>query len=134
MSLISVWLASTEQKHKILKKTIQILYYILTAFAIFLAIKDMSFLEKTSTKIWIFLLSIFFPELFVLLHGISTSSMGVNFFTGSPIEARAHSWYTPKRARTLAPDVSSDSSLPPLVRDGGLPSTPDLPDSSSSLF
>ena len=118
-----------------LKKTIQILYYILTAVAIFLAIKDMSFLERTSTKVWIFLLSIFVPELFVLLHGISTSSMGVNFFTGSPIEAHAHSWYTPKRAPPpLVPDISSDTSSPMLGR-GGLPAAvPELPDSSSSLF
>ena len=115
------------------KKSIQILYYILTAVAIFLAIKDMSFLERTSTKVWVFLLSIFFPELFVILHGISTSSMGVSFFTGSPIEAHSHKFFMPKFHRTakasdaMMPDSTSS---PPLFKDDHLPPL----DSSSSLF
>jgi len=132
MSLFAVWLASTEEKNKMLKKTIQILYYILTALAIFLAIKDMSFLERTSTKVWVFLLSIFFPELFVILHGISTSSMGVNFFTGSPIEAHSRKFFTPKFHREAKmPDAFPDSSSSPLFpKDGQMPPL----DSSSSLF
>jgi hypothetical protein len=133
MSLIAVWLASTEEKNKMVKKSIQILYYILTAVAIFLAIKDMSFLERTSTKVWVFLLSIFFPELFVILHGISTSSMGVNFFTGSPIEAHSHKFFMPKFHKTekMSDAMMPDSTSSPLLfKDGHAPP----PDSSSSLF
>ena len=125
MSLIAVWLASVEEKNKALKKTIQILYYILTALAIFLAIKDMSFLDRTSTKIWVFLLSIFFPELFVILHGISTSSMGVNFLTGSPIEAHSRKFFSPKMHAPEAKDLVPDTSSSPLFGDN-------LKDSSSS--
>lgn len=132
MSLLAVWLSSTEEKNKMLKKTIQILYYVLTALAIFLAIKDMSFLERTSTKVWVFLLSIFFPELFVILHGLSTSSMGVNFFTGSPIEAHSHKFFTPRFHREAKmTDAFPDSSSSPLFPQAS--QAPPI-DGSSSLF
>lgn len=142
MSLIAVWLASVEDKNKTLKKTIEILYYILTALAIFLAIKDMSFLERGSTKVWMFLLCLFFPELFIVLHGISTSSMGVSFFGGSPIEKHSHKWFTPASSRMM-PDSSftADSSdFSPAMPEAGtkgagmMTGWRGVPSSSSSLF
>lgn len=139
MSLIAVWLASVEEKNKTLKKTIEILYYIMTALAIFLAIKDMSFLERGSTKLWMFLLCIFFPELFIILHGISTSSMGVSFFGGSPIEKHSHKWFTPASRMmpdsSLTPDSSDFSPAMQLGKGAGkMMGGGDMPSSSSSLF
>ena len=53
--------------------------------AIYLAIRDMSLQASGGTKIWVFLLAVFEPTLYVLLHGISTSLNGTNFFQSSPI-------------------------------------------------
>ncbi len=62
-----------------------IVYFVLFVLAIYLAIRDMQFLPRTSTKIWVFLLAFFLPELYVLLHGISSSAQGVGFFSGAPL-------------------------------------------------
>ncbi len=62
-----------------------VIYFILFVLAIYLAIRDMQFLPHTSTKIWVFLLAFFLPDLYVLLHGISSSAPGVGFFAGSPM-------------------------------------------------
>lgn len=53
--------------------------------AIYLAIRDMSLQASGSTKVWVFLLAVFEPTLYVLLHGISTSLNGTSFFQSSPI-------------------------------------------------
>jgi hypothetical protein len=55
-------------------------YLAVFAIAIFLAIRDMDSLHDTTTKVWAFLLAIFLPELYVILHGLSNASMGVGFF------------------------------------------------------
>ena len=57
----------------------------ITILAIYLAIRDISLQVHTSTKVWVMLLAIFEPLFFVILHGISTSLSGVNFFQSSPI-------------------------------------------------
>jgi hypothetical protein len=57
--------------------------FLLLAVAVYLAVKDMKYLPKTSTKIWVLLLSILAPEVYVILHGISSSSQGISFFEGN---------------------------------------------------
>jgi hypothetical protein len=57
--------------------------FLLLAVAVYLAVKDMKYLPKTSTKIWVLLLSILAPEVYVILHGISSSSQGISFFAGN---------------------------------------------------
>jgi hypothetical protein len=110
MSLLSIWLASTEQKDKGVRRTVQIIFWVLLAVAVFLAVKDMGLLQHTSTKIWVLLLAITFPELYIILHGISTSSMGVSFFTGSPVESKMGAdWYKPHAKSWGHGDVDSSS-------------------------
>lgn len=155
MSLLSVWLASQEEKNKKTRMIIQIIFWVLLALAVFLAVKDMGLLSHTSTKVWVLLLAVTFPELYIILHGVSTSSMGVNFFTGSPVESKMGSdWFKPKgkswgrgsKAAAMGMDASSTvdgdmgsgmgatgygSSAAPKVPDMA---TPTATDTSSSLF
>jgi hypothetical protein len=154
MSLLCIWLASQEEKNKSTRMIIQVIFWVLLALAVFLAVKDMGLLSHTSTKVYVLLLAILFPELYVILHGISTSSMGVNFFTGSPIESKMGSdWFKPKGkswghgAKTSAMDMDASSSLGSDMGmgasmgygAGSMPkgadmATPTATDTSSSLF
>ena len=58
----------------------------LLGLSVYLAVQDMAMLDRTSTKVWVFLLAALLPELYVVLHGISSSSTGRGFFEASPIE------------------------------------------------
>jgi hypothetical protein len=138
MSLLSIWLASTESKDKAARRAVQIIFWVLLALAVFLAVKDMGLLQHTSTKIWVLLLAISFPELYIVLHGISTSSMGVNFFTGSPVESKmGGDWFKPKGKSWGQKGMDSSSlsemnygaasKAPPM-------STPGATDTTSPLF
>ena len=145
MSILSVWLASQEEKNKGTRMMITVLWFLFLALAIYLAIKDMNLLTHTSTKIWIFGLAVIFPELFVVLHGVSTSSMGVGFFSGSPVESKMGSdWFKPKgkswgrgSKAAAAMDIDASSSFGGDM-GGALPKAPDmstpLTDTSPSLF
>lgn len=53
--------------------------------AIYLAIHDLGFLQSTSTKVAVLALAAIYPDLYILLHWISTSSAGVGFLSGSPV-------------------------------------------------
>lgn len=64
---------------------VTVVYFILFVLAIYLAARDMQFLPNTSTKVWVLLLAFFLPDLYVLLHGISSSAQGAGFFSGSPM-------------------------------------------------
>lgn len=99
-----------------------VLQLVIIGLAIFLAVKDIGMVPHTSTKIWVIALAVLMPELFVILHGISTSSLGVNFFSGSPIEAHVSSFKhgAASKAAKAAASLDLDSSDPT--------------DSSSSLF
>lgn len=89
MALPMLFVCSTNDKSgqgmKTVASVIGLVYIVLFVLAIYLAIRDMQFLQRTSTKIWVLLLSILVPELYVVLHGISSSAQGVSFFAGSPM-------------------------------------------------
>ena len=70
--------------------------------SLFLAVRDMSLLSNTTTKVWVFLMALFMPELYVVLHGISSSSAGLGFFEGAPVESGAalRSWTPSSSVRT----------------------------------
>lgn len=74
---------------QVAKALMNLLYVAIVAVAIFLAVRDMSMLTHTTTKVWLFLLAVTVPELYVILHGISSSSMGIGFFSGSPVQGSA---------------------------------------------
>ena len=65
---------------------VSFLYFAIFALAIFLAIRDSGTLPGTTPKIWLFLFAIFSPELYVIIHGLSSSSMGIPFFSETPVE------------------------------------------------
>lgn len=153
MSLLCMWLASQEEKNKSTRMIIQVIFYVLLALAVFLAVKDMGLLSHTSTKIFVLLLAIIFPELYIILHGISTSSMGVNFFTGSPIESKMGSGFFKPKGKSSAMDMDASSSLgsdmgmgagmgagmgmgygASSMPKGAAMATPTATDTSSSLF
>jgi len=103
---------------------INVVQLAILGLAIFLAIKDMGMIPHTATKIWVLALALLLPELFLILHGISTSSLGVSFFSGSPVEAHASGF---KHAVSSKAAKGVASSL-------GLDSSDMTADSSSSLF
>jgi hypothetical protein len=88
---------------------VNILYIALTILAIFLAIRDMSTLPGTASKVWLFLLALCMPELYVIVHGLSTSSMGQSFFAEVSGE-HASGMLLGKSDATL--DATSDASVP----------------------
>jgi hypothetical protein len=121
MSTLSA-LMNWDSKSKTFKSVVMVLQFAIFVLAVFLAVKDLNLLSHMSTKIWVFLLAALMPELYVVLHGISSSSMGVGFFSGSPIESKLSGGDIKKMmsaASKLVPDVTSP--------------TPDMGD-SSSLF
>ena len=89
MALPMLFVCNTNDKSgqgmKTVASIIGLVYIMLFVLAIYLAIRDMQFLQRTSTKIWVLLLAILVPELYVVLHGISSSAQGVSFFAGSPM-------------------------------------------------
>lgn len=79
---------SSEKPSQAAKTTITVwmlIFFVLYVIAIYLAIRDMKYLPRTSTKVWVLLLALFVPELYCILHGISSSAQGVSFFAGSPM-------------------------------------------------
>jgi hypothetical protein len=71
---------------KTLNAIMSITYIAILALAAFLAILDMGSLEGTAPKVWLFLLAVFAPELYVILHGLSSSSLGLPFFSRTLLE------------------------------------------------
>lgn len=91
---------------KVFATTVTAIYFVLFILAIYLAVRDMQFLPKTSTKIWVLVLAIFFPDLYVLLHGVSSSAQGISFFSGSPMPGSS-SPLPPSMAPTSLNDTST---------------------------
>ena len=107
MSLLLFLSAPSSQAKNHAKNTLMtFLYVAITGLAVFLAIMDMSALDGTATKIWLFLLAICVPELYVILHGISSSSLGLPFFSRTLLEFPSS---------THLPDSVFSSSTPPAL-------------------
>ena len=66
--------------------TVSVCYLIVLALALYLAFRDMGALPGTGPKVWLFLLAAAFPDLYVILHGLSSSSMGVGFFSDAMVD------------------------------------------------
>lgn len=117
MSLFGWLMCQSDTKKSPMTLFWNIIWLAILALAIFLAIKDMGMLTHTSTKIWVLLLAIAWPEGFVILQGISTSVQGIGFFSGSPIEPRSfmkHAASSKLSAKDLgldSADLSDSSSL-----------------------
>ena len=102
---------------KLVNSTASLAYVLLLALAVFLAVRDMSALHTPAPKIWLICLAVFAPELYVILHGLSSSSMGMPFFSDALVEvpaslAHASASVTPSDAtdslsRSVAAKVSS---------------------------
>lgn len=69
-----------------LNTIVSIIYFGVLVLSIFLAIRDMNSLDTTASKVWLFIFAIFAPELYVIIHGLSSSSLGMPFFSESPVE------------------------------------------------
>jgi len=109
MSTLSC-LMNWDSKNQTFKNFVMAMQFAVFALAIFLAVKDLNLLSHMSTKVWVFLLAALMPELYVILHGISSSSMGVGFFSGSPVESKLSGSDIKKMmsaASKLVPDVTS---------------------------
>ena len=80
-------LTSTERNNTTvaLNGALSILFLIVLVLAVYLAIRDMGALPGTAPKMWLFIFALFMPELHVILHGLSSSSLGLNFFSASLI-------------------------------------------------
>jgi len=134
MTLLGMVCADHDTRPSTLKTVARVLYAAIFILAIVLAIKDMNLLTHLSTKLWVLALAVLLPELYVILHGISSSSMGVNFFTGSPIEARMKDWGA---THDFGGNHGGDfkGKMPAHPAADSMPSASSTPfDSSSSLF
>ena len=60
-------------------------YFVLCVLAIYLAIRDMQFLPNLSSKVWVLIFALMCPEIYTILHGLSSSAQGIGFFAGSPM-------------------------------------------------
>lgn len=99
----------SNQAAKVAATIVGVAYFVLFVLAIYLAIRDMQFLPHTSTKIWVLVLAFFFPDLYVLLHGISSSAQGVGFFAGSPMPGGGMGSAMP----TMSPTLGAMTGLTP---------------------
>ena len=84
--LIGVTSSDRNNTAKAVNGVMSVLFLILLALAVFLAIRDMGALQGTAPKIWLFLFAVFVPEVYVVIHGLSSSSMGVGFFSESLVD------------------------------------------------
>ena len=132
MTLLSMCLGCQDEKNKGARITLMVVYGVLLALALFLAIKDIGLVTRTGTKVGIVLLALAFPELFCILHLISTSSMGVGFFSGSPIESKMSEYFTPaKMMQAAGKRMKADMSAPGMMAEM---STPSSGSDASSIF
>jgi hypothetical protein len=132
MTMLSMCLGCQDEKNKGARITIMVVYGVVLALALFLAIKDIGLVTHTATKVWIVLLAAVMPELFIMLHGVSTSSMGVGFFSGSPIESKMSEYFTPtKMMQASGRRMTADMSAPNMMAEM---STPSSGSDASSIF
>lgn len=89
--LISVTSTDRNNTAKAINGLTTVLFLILLAVAVYLAIQDMASLQGTAPKVWLFLFAVFVPEVYVVIHGLSSSSMGVGFFSESLVDVPAFS-------------------------------------------
>jgi hypothetical protein len=87
--LISATSTDRNNTAKAINGLVTVLFLVLQAVAAYLAIRDMASLEGTAPKIWLFLFAVFAPEVYVAIHGLSSSSMGVGFFSESLVDVPA---------------------------------------------
>ena len=64
-----------------------VLSFVVFVLSLYLGVRDMSHVRSGWTKFWVMALAIFMPELYVILHGIQSSAMGVPFFKGTPVDS-----------------------------------------------
>ena len=88
MSLL-LFLSGNNEKNHLKNAVVTFLYVAILALAVFLAIMDLGAIDGTKAKVWLFLLAIFCPELYVIMHGISSSSLGLPFFGRTLLELPA---------------------------------------------
>lgn len=74
---------------KLINNLASFVYIVILGLAVFLAVRDMGSLHSTGPKVWLFCLAIFAPELYVILHGLSSSSMGMPFFSDAMVDVPA---------------------------------------------
>lgn len=93
MSMLALLLCATSRESEgrsAVGHTVSILAVVATlallGLSLYLAIKDVDNLPNLSTKLWVFLLAFCLPELYVILHGISTASMDIGFFESASLE------------------------------------------------
>ena len=71
---------------KTVNNFVSLLFLVFFAMAIFLAIRDMGALHGTASKCWLFAFAVFAPELYVIIHGLSSASMGIPFFSETLVD------------------------------------------------
>ena len=89
MSTLALIMATTNNERSNSSRTINafasFLYVGGTALAIYLALRDGAQQVRTATKVWVFLLALLEPWFFIILHGISCSLTGTQFFASTPL-------------------------------------------------
>ena len=90
MSLLAYLLCVTgsgrNNSAKAVNAFLSCLYITVFALAVFLSVRDMGTLPSTTSKVWLLLLAVFCPEAYVIIHGLSSSSMGLPFFAEAPVD------------------------------------------------
>ena len=105
MSLL-LFLCNDSEKNHVRRTVAAFVYVAVLGLSVFLAIMDLSAVDGTKTKVWLFLLAIFAPELYVIMHGISSSSLGLPFFGRTLLELpSAHHLDSPPPQGALAGEI-----------------------------
>ena len=61
-----------------------IIYVLISLFALYLALHDTTHLSNTNAKVWLLILAVMFPELYVIGHGLINSMHEKHFMPDTP--------------------------------------------------
>ena len=84
MTLLSAVYLFGDDRRGALKTTILAIYAFFLVVALFVCYRDTKLAPVGQTKLWVLLFAVMFPELYVILHGIQTSSLRRSFFSSAP--------------------------------------------------
>ena len=93
MSLLPLVMHATSTRRNNVEKTantiIMVLFLCILAISVFLALRDMSALQGTAPKMWLLIFAVLVPEVYVVIHGLSSSSLGMGFFSETLVDIPA---------------------------------------------
>ena len=120
MSTLALIMSITNQEKnnssKVINYVTSVLYLSGIVVAVYLALQDKANVDSMTLKVWMLLLAVMEPWLFIVLHGISSHLEGVSFWTGAHLQNYVNE-VTPQMFQgkspmeVVTPTVTNSSSL-----------------------